>query len=69
MDVFICDDHDGHWPVGVASVVVANDEAEARGLLIAELKTHGLNGNDPPFTLRKINTLAPRAFVIRDGDY
>lgn len=69
MDVFVCDDHAGHWPVGVASVIVANDEAEARGLLVAELKRHGLDGTKPPFTLRKLNTSAPRAFVIRDGDY
>lgn len=69
MKVYICDDHAGRYPVGVCSVVVANEEAEARSLLIAELKTHGLDGTKPPFTLRRLNTKQPKAFVIRDGDY
>lgn len=68
MDVYVCDDHDGHWPVGVCSIVVANSEHEARGLLQAELHEHGLD-EKKPFTLRRLNTDAPRAFVIRDGDY
>ncbi len=68
LNVWTCDDHDGHWPVGTASVVVAHDENEARVLLTAELKSHGLDPNKG-FTLRRINTDSPRAFVLRDGDY
>jgi hypothetical protein len=67
MNIYTCTDHDGHW-VGVASVVVADSEDQARALLAAELKTHGLDGAKP-FTLRRINTEAPRAFVLQDGDY
>jgi hypothetical protein len=67
MPVFVCTDHDGHW-VGVASVIVAESEDEARLLLTAELKTHGLDGGKP-FTLRRINTVEPRAFVLQNGDY
>jgi hypothetical protein len=67
MNVYTCDDHDGHW-VGVASVVVADSEDEARALLRAELPKHGLDGNKP-FTLRQINTQEPRAFVLQNGDY
>ena len=68
MEIYVCDDHAGHWPVGVCSIVVANSEPEARGLLKAELHEHGLDENKP-FTLRKLNTEKPKAFVIHDGDY
>lgn len=67
MNVYVCTDHDGHW-VGVASVVVANSEHEARGLLQAELHEHGLDERKP-FTLRRIQTEKPQAFVLQDGNY
>jgi hypothetical protein len=68
MDVFVCDDHAGHWPVGVCSIVIAHSEHEARGLLKAELHEHGLD-ESKPFTLRRLSMEKPKAFVIRDGDY
>lgn len=68
MEIYICTDHAESYPVSVCSVVVANSEHEARGLLRAELHEHGLDENKP-FTLRRINTASPKAFVIQDGDY
>jgi hypothetical protein len=68
LNVYTCTDHAGHWPAGVASVVVAETEDMARDLLAAELKTHGLD-ETKPFTLRRINTAHPKAFVLLDGDY
>jgi len=67
MEVYICDDHAGHYPVGTCSVVVAADEAQARDLLSAELSRHGLPNK--LFTLRRLNINEPRAFVVHDGDY
>lgn len=67
LNVYTCNDHDGHW-VGAASVVVAETEEIARDLLKAELKEHGLDYHKP-FTLRRINTSHPKAFVLQDGDY
>ena len=67
LNVYACTDHDGHWPVGVASVIIATNEDEARDLLLAELKAHGLK--DTPFTLRRLQTDRPQAFVLLDGDY
>ncbi|WP_068018941.1 hypothetical protein [Rhodoplanes sp. Z2-YC6860] len=67
MNIYTCVDHDGHW-VGVASVIVAETEDQARDLLVAELATHGLD-QTKPFTLRRINADAPKAFVLQDGDY
>lgn len=68
MNIYTCTDHDGLWPVPVASVVVANSEAEARTLLMAELHEHGLD-EKKPFTLRQIQTEKPQAFVLSNGDY
>lgn len=68
MNVYTCTDHDGHYPVGVSSLIVAENEAEARRLLIQELAEHGLK-QTTPFTLRLMNVSAPRAFVLQDGDY
>ena len=68
MNLYVCTDHDGHYPVGVCSIVVAASEAEARDLLVPELRSHGLDPNKP-FSLRLINMEKPRAFVLLDGDY
>jgi hypothetical protein len=68
MEVYVCTDHDGHFPVGVCSVVVAHSEAEARGLLKAELHKLVLDENKP-FTLRRLSLESPKAFVLLDGDY
>lgn len=67
MNVYTCVDHDGHYPVGVASVVVAPTEEEAREILEGALVKHGLSTR--PFTLRRINIAEPRAFILNDGDY
>lgn len=67
MQVFVCTDHAGHWPVGVASVVVAADEADARALLTRELELRGLNRR--PFTLYRISTNHAGTYVLRAGEY
>lgn len=69
LNVYTCTDHDGHYPVGVASVVVADNEAQARTLLDTQLKEHGLNPEKPHYSLRRINIEQPRVFVLLDGDY
>jgi hypothetical protein len=68
MNLYVCTDHDGHYPVGVCSVIVASSEENARHLLMAELEVHGLNASKA-FTLRKLSMDVPKAFVLRDGDY
>jgi hypothetical protein len=66
--VFVCTDHDGHWPVGTASVVVAPDEKQARVILRQALRDRWLD-DEKPFTLREIDTHEKRAHVLCDGDY
>jgi hypothetical protein len=66
--IFTCTDHEGHWPVGVASVVVADNETSARAVLGVELYKHGLTRNEP-FTLQEVDLSHPHAVVLMDGDY
>lgn len=66
LHVYVSTDHDVHWPVGGASVVVAKNPVEARGLLDAELTAHGLNPNEP-YTLVELR--GPVAMVLNDGQY
>lgn len=70
MRLFICTDHDDHWPVGVASVVVARDEDEARRLLDQELMGRGLRPHArKAYTFREVDLSAPVAIVMCDGNY
>jgi hypothetical protein len=70
VNVYVCTDHDGRWPVGVASVVVAGDENEARRLLDAKLtEIHLKPSNVCPYTLQQISTEGPAALVLLEGDY
>jgi hypothetical protein len=67
LKLFVCTDHAGKQPVGVASVVLAYTEYDATRLLKNALEAQGLR--EKPFTLRQLDASAPRAFVLRDGDY
>lgn len=68
MKVFTCTDHDCHYPIGVASVVVAESKEEAARYLSIALE---LNGLDPStgFTLEELNTSVASATILHDGNY
>lgn len=68
MDIYLCRDHAGHYRGGVASVVVATDEEEARALLDAELREHGLDPEKPRYRLIRVSMTKPRAYILLDGD-
>jgi hypothetical protein len=67
LKVFTCTDHKGHWPVGVASVVIAANETEARRLLDIALLEEGLDVDE--YSLREIPANEPRAVVLNNGEY
>lgn len=67
MKVFVCTDHDEHYPVGAASVIIAENEQQASSLLREELQRRGLKGEG--FTLKEIDLSAPIAVVLCDGNY
>lgn len=70
MKVYICINHDGHYPVGVASVVVADNLTEAKALLDAALKEQGLKPYaESAYTLVRLDTDRPQAIILANGDY
>lgn len=70
MKLFTCVDHDCVYPVGVASIVIAENEAQARELLDAALVERRLSPSSvEPYTLVEVALTAPQAVVLRDGDY
>lgn len=67
MKAWTCTDHDYFWPVGVASVIVAETEEEARELLDAALLKRGLKTT--PYTLEELDLTKPSAQILQDGNY
>lgn len=69
MKVFTCKDHDTFYPVGGASVIIANDWNEAVSLLDAALIKEGLKPRaERPYTLQELPE-SPVAVVLNDGEY
>lgn len=68
MKVFVCTDHDSHY-VGGASVIIAENEEQARELLDRELRLNGLNPQKSAYTLKEISLAYPHAKVLHTGDY
>jgi hypothetical protein len=67
MRVFTSNDFTGHWPVGTAAVVVAEDKEAAKKLLTAKLKAEGLKFDG---TLREINIHSTaEAIILNNGNY
>lgn len=70
MRLFVCTDHDAHYGVPVASVVLAKSEHHARLLLDQKLVEHGLKPcREHPYALRPISKEVPAAYVLSDGNY
>lgn len=67
MKVFTCNDHEGYWPVPTASVIIAENEKEARDMLHEQLLEKGLNKED--FTLVEVNTSIKQVITLSDGEY
>lgn len=69
MKVFVTTNHDVHYPVGAASVVLARSEREAKTLLDAALVARGLKPSDEhPYTLEELDD-SPQAQILVNGDY
>ena len=64
--IFTCDSFDGHYPVGVAAVVDAENATEAARLLQNELIGHGLPQNIDP---EQMEPLSRKVTILCDGNY
>ena len=76
MRAYVCTSFKGHFPVGTAAVMVANDRGHALRLLAKKLEGAGLEVvryDDKPLTLDDIegplNLAAPGARILLDGNY
>lgn len=66
--LWVCTDHDGHYPVGVASIVMANSVEEAKLLMDQALREQGLSPHKA-YSLLELNISVPFARVLCNGDY
>ena len=69
MNVYTCTDFKGHWPVGVAAVIIANDEDDAVTILQRKLAASGLKQDVSPESIKKVDLRWAEAFILNDGDY
>ena len=70
MKVFYCTNHDSHYPVGAASVVVAQNQKAAKKLLDDLLTSDGLKpSSKEPYDLTELDLTKPEAFLLVNGDY
>lgn len=67
--VYTCTCFEGHWPVGVSAVVVAESRAEAAKLLEAELAKQGLAQDVPAEYLEELDESESKAVVLQNGEY
>lgn len=65
--LFTCVDHDHIYPVGVASIVIADDETEAHDILQKALDERGLGTEY--FSLQEVSLENSIAIILRDGNY
>jgi len=69
MKVYVCTDHDTHYPVGGASVVIARTKPAAKIMLDRKLESVGLKtSKEKPYTLKEL-LLEPGACILNDGNY
>lgn len=73
MKVFTCVSFKGHYPVGTAAVIVANDAEDAAMLLCGNLAAIGLiqpDGRWPTADdMVEVNTSKVGVQVLNDGNY
>ncbi len=70
MKVFTVTNFVGHWPIGVAAVVVADDRKKARKLLDAALdKKNLMVKQEKKYDLDELDICSPQALVLCDGNY
>ena len=70
MKIFTCNDFKGHYPVGSAAVIVANNKTDAFIMLLERLLEYGLIQDEvnPP-TLTEIDPLERGVTILDDGNY
>lgn len=69
MNVYINNSFTGHWPVGTAAVVVAQNSVMAAEMLEEELKKQDLSQKIDPKAMERLSTYRPSVTILNNGDY
>lgn len=69
LKLFTCTEFEGHYPVGVAAVVLAVDETQAAAMLEEVLCITGLPQAILPTQLEEVSLLKPSVQILCNGDY
>lgn len=68
MRVWTTNDFRGHWPVGAAGVIVAEDKIHAKTLFDMALAIDGLDSSNG-YTLIELDLDIPHPVILVNGEY
>lgn len=69
MKIYTCTNHNGHYPVGVASVIIEETKEKAHEKLDKALIEAGLKPYDKDeYTLNEIE-MKPQVIILNNGNY
>lgn len=69
MKLWTCTTFSGHWPVGTAAIVIANNVDYACIALEDDLRKQWLSQTITPDMLEQVKFDAPKVIVLNNGDY
>ena len=69
MNIYTYTDFKGHWPVGVAAVMVAENRDQAVELLEKRLNRIGLAQTIDSKKVILVSTSSPHVLILNDGNY
>ncbi len=69
MNIYTCTNFKGHYPVGTAAVVVAENKGEAERLLRDMLHQEDLGYDKTPYVMELVDPNVNGAIVLLNGDY
>lgn len=67
--IFTCKNFTGHYPVGAAAVIIAEDKVAARQMLVDVLLVAGLPQDIDSLNLVEIDPSTPQVRILSDGNY
>lgn len=68
MKAFTCTDFEGHYPVGTAAVIIADNAEDAEIAILKELGSIGLPQKHA-IRITEISLLSAGVFILADGNY
>ena len=69
MKVYMNNTFSGHYPVGSAAVVVAENKQSAAAMLSEILTRNGLSQEVTPSSMMEVDLNKPNTYLLADGEY